>query len=83
MHASLLVHDSPTHALAAPGATDRMAEAIARGAACKTDLLIDVDFFRHAAEPLPEIRSRFGVPPKSREVLEMDPFGAMKLPPSA
>jgi len=83
MSASLLVRDSATHALAAPGATDRMAEAIARGTSCKTDLLLDVDFFKHAAEPLDGIRARFGVPPKSRRMLEMDPFGAMKIPPSA
>jgi hypothetical protein len=57
-----------------------MAEAIARGAACRTDLLLDVDFFRHAGEPLESVRARFGVPRKSQGVLELDPLGALKLP---
>jgi hypothetical protein len=60
-----------------------MADAIARGTACRTDLLLDVDFFKHASEPLKEVRARFGVGPKSPQVLKLDPFGAMKLPPSA
>jgi hypothetical protein len=82
MPASLIVRDQPTHALAAPGAIDRMADAIARGAACRTDLLVGVDFFRHAAEPLEAVRGRFGVPPKRPEMLELDPFGALRLPPA-
>jgi hypothetical protein len=57
-----------------------MAEAIARGAACRTDLLLDVDFFRHAGEPIEDVRARFGVSPKSQAVLELDPLGALKLP---
>lgn len=80
MPASLIVHDQPPHALSAPGAVDRMAEAVARGAACGTDLLLDVDFFRHAGEPLEDVRARFGIPPKSQGVLELDPLGALKLP---
>ena len=80
MPASLIVHDQPGHALSAPGAVDRMAEAIARGTACRTDLLLDVDFFRHAGTPIDDLRAQFGVPPKSRGVLELDPLGAMKLP---
>ena len=80
MPASLIVHDQPTHALSAPGAVDRMAEAVARGAACGTDLLLDVDFFRHAGEPLEDVRARFGISPKSQGVLELDPLGALKLP---
>jgi hypothetical protein len=59
-----------------------MAEAVARGAACNTDLLLDVDFFRHANEPLEEIRTRFAIPAKCPKILELDPFGAMKLPSS-
>lgn len=81
MPASLLVHDQPGHALAAPGAVDRMAEAVVRGAACRTDLLLDVDFFQHASQPLGAVRERFGVPPKSRMALDLDPLGALKLPP--
>lgn len=81
MPASLIVRDQPIHALSAPGAVDRMAEAIARGAACRTDLLLDVDFFQHAGEPLEDVRARCGVPAKSSEVLRLDPFGALKLPP--
>jgi len=83
MPASLIVKDTPGHALDASGAVDRIAEAVARGAACRRDLLLDVDFFKYASEPLDDVRARFGVGPKSRQVLELDPFGAMKLPPSA
>src|SRR5262249_401186 len=83
MPKSLVVKDQPRNALAAPGAIDRMADAIARGNACRTDLLLDVDFFKYAAEPLESLRSRFGVPPKSQATLARDPFGAMKLPPGA
>ena len=83
MPASLLVKDQPGHALDAPGALDRIAEAVARGAACRADLLLDVDFFKYAAEPLNDVRARFGVPPKSPRILELDPYGAMRLPPSA
>jgi hypothetical protein len=83
MPASLIVHDQTGHALGAPGAVDRMADAIARGNACRTDLLLDVDFFKYASDPLEDVRARFGVAPKSPQVLELDPFGAMKLPPNA
>lgn len=69
------------HNLSAPGGVERMAEAVARGAACNSDLLLDVDFFQHANEPLVEIRARFAIPPKSPRIFELDPFGAMKLPP--
>jgi len=57
-----------------------MAEPIARGAACNSDLLLDVNFFQHANEPLEEIRARFAIPPKSQRIAELDPFGALKLP---
>jgi hypothetical protein len=57
-----------------------MAEAVARGAACNTDLLLDVNFFQHASEPLEKIRARFAIQPKSPKILEVDPFGALKLP---
>ena len=66
MPTSLIVHDQATHALSAPGAVGRMAEAI--------------DFFRHAGEPIEDLRARFGVSPKSQSVLELDPLGALKLP---
>jgi hypothetical protein len=82
MPASLLVKDEAVHALDAPGAVERMAEAVARGAACRTDLLLDVDFFKHAPEPLSDVRVRFGVPPKSARVRELDPYGATRLPPT-
>ena len=82
MPASLIVSDQPTHALAAPGALDRMAEAIARGNACRTDLLLDVDFFQHAATPLADLRTRFGIPPKSDAIRTLDPKGAAPPSPS-
>jgi hypothetical protein len=79
MPRSLVVTQDASHALDVPGALDRMAEAIARGNACRIDVL-DVDFFKHASEPLDDIRARFGIPPKRPRILELDPFGAMKLP---
>lgn len=82
MPASLIVHDQPTHALSAPGAVDRMAEAVARGAACGTDLLLDVDFFRHAGEPLEDVRARFGIPAKSQGVLRTGPGRSAEAPAS-
>lgn len=81
MPISLVVDKQAGHNLSAPGGIERLAEAVARGAACNTDLVLDVDFFQHAHEPLEEIRTRFGIQPKSAKVLELDPFGAMKLPP--
>jgi len=80
MPASLIVPTQPGHNLSAPGGIERLAEAVARGAACNTDLLLDVDFFQYANESLEAIRKRFAIPPKSPKILELDPFGAMKLP---
>jgi hypothetical protein len=80
MPASLVVPKQAGHNLSAPGGIERLAEAVGRGAACNTDLLLDVDFFQHANEPLKETRARFAIPPKSPKILELDPFGAMKLP---
>jgi hypothetical protein len=80
MPASLIVSQQAGHNLSAPGGIERMAEAVARGAACNSDLLLDVDFFQYAHNPLEEIRSRFAIPSKSPRILELDPFGAMKLP---
>jgi hypothetical protein len=81
MPASLIVPKQPGHALDVPGGVDRLADAIARGGACRTDLLLDVDFFKYASEPLEDVRARFGVPPKSSQTLELDPYGATRLPP--
>jgi len=82
MPASLVVSKQPGHSLSAPGGVERMADAVARGAACHTDLLLDVDFFQLADEPLEKIRARFAVQPKSPRIPEFDPWGAMKLPSS-
>jgi hypothetical protein len=81
MPMSLVVSEQAGHNLSAPGGIERLAEAVARGAACNTDLVLDVDFFQHANESLEEIRARFNIQPKSVKILELDPFGAMKLPP--
>ena len=81
MPMSLVVSEQAGHNLSAPGGIERLAEAVARGAACNTDLVLDVDFFQHANEPLEEIRARFNIQPKSAKILELDPLGAMKLPP--
>jgi hypothetical protein len=80
--AGLITKAYPGEGLSRPGGIERMAEAISRGKACNTDLLLDVDFFPIANEPLEELRSRFGIPPKSARVRELDPYGALKLRPA-
>src|SRR5262249_15224705 len=82
MPSSLIVSQPARHNRSAPGGVERMTEAIARGAACNRDLLLDVDFFQYANEPLEEIRARFAILPKSPRILELDPFGALQLPSS-
>jgi hypothetical protein len=81
--AGLITKAYPGEGLSRPGGIERMAEAISRGKSCNTDLLLDVDFFPIANEPLEELRSRFGIPPKSARVRELDPYGALKLRPGA
>ena len=82
MHASLVVRDSPTHALAAPAPPIAwLRPSLGSGVqaiSCSTSI-------SSGTRPSRSTRSatRFGVPPKSRKTLELDPFGAMKLPPSA
>jgi hypothetical protein len=75
MRVSLITPGS-TGALSQPGGVERMAEATARGRACNTDLLLDVDFFGVAGEPLDALRARYAIPPKSPGVRALDPDGA-------
>jgi hypothetical protein len=82
MPASAVVSKQPGHSLSAPGGTERMAEAVARGTACNTDRLLSIDFFQLANEPLEKMRAGFAIQPKSAAILELDPWGALKLPPS-
>jgi hypothetical protein len=82
MAAGLVTKSYPGEGLSRPGGIVRMAEAISRGKACNTDLLLDVDFFAIANQPLEELRSRFGIPPKSARARELDPYGALNLPPA-
>lgn len=42
---------------------DKVLRAVARGAACRVDFSDGFDFFAHAAQPLAELRLRFGIPP--------------------
>ena len=65
-----------------PGGTERMAEAIARGKQCNTDLILDVDFFTMADEPLADVRERFNIVEKSKRVKELDPWGALEVEPA-
>ncbi len=71
----------PHQGLSRPGGVDRMAEAIARGKVCNTDLMLDVDYFSMADEPLRDLRERFGIPEKSARVRELDPWGALSVEP--
>jgi hypothetical protein len=82
MAAGLVTKAFAGEGLSRPGGIERMAEAISRGKVCNTDLLLDVDFFPIAHESLEELRSRFGIPPKSARVRELDPYGALQLAPA-
>jgi hypothetical protein len=48
-----------------PGAVDRFADALARGQACRVDVMGGIDHFALAPEPLDDLRTRFGIPPKA------------------
>jgi hypothetical protein len=78
----VIMSKQPGHSLETPGGIERMADAVARGAACNTDRLLSIDFFQHADESLEQIRAGFAIPPKGPEILELDPWGALKLPSS-
>jgi len=78
----LITEAFPNEGLSLPGGAARMAEAIERGKACNTDLLLDVDFFTLAGEQLEDLRSRFAIPPKSAGTRKLDPYGALELPPA-
>lgn len=77
----LVTAGTPHQGLSRSGGSERMAEAIARGRSCNTDLLLDVDFFAIAHEPLDALRERFAIPPKSAALRALDPWGALRLPP--
>jgi hypothetical protein len=70
-----LVVQGVAHTLSAPGAVERLAEAVARGAACGVNLL-DVDWFARADAPLDDLRARFRIPPRSARIRELDAHGA-------
>ncbi|MEM9728933.1 MAG: hypothetical protein AAF997_10130 [Myxococcota bacterium] len=67
----------PGQGLSRDRGPDRMAEAVKRGNACKTDLLLDVEFFSMADEPLVDLRERFEIPPRSDWAQALDPWGAL------
>jgi hypothetical protein len=83
MARGLITKAYPGEGLSKPGGIERMADAISRGKACKTDLVLDVDFFPLANEPLEDLRRRFGIPPKDERVFELDPYGALEVAPTA
>ncbi|MFZ0408646.1 MAG: hypothetical protein WAM11_11125 [Cyanobium sp.] len=58
---SVVVDTRYAHTLEAPGAPERVARAVARGARCRVDPLLDLDYFALAAEPLSRLRSDWGV----------------------
>ena len=64
-----------------PGGPERMAESIARGKQCNTDLILDVDFFTMADEPLVDLRERFNIVDRSERVKQLDPWGAQEVEP--
>jgi hypothetical protein len=58
---SVVVGPDYAHTLSAPGAPERVARAMARGARCRVDPLLAVDYFSLAAEPLAQIRADWGL----------------------
>lgn len=48
-----------------PGGVPRFVDAFRRGRACTVDVMGTLDLFAHKDDPLDEVRTRFGVPPKS------------------
>jgi hypothetical protein len=51
--------------LSDPGAVDHFVDALRRGRACQVDVMGTLDLFAHKDDPLDEVRSRFGIPPKT------------------
>lgn len=67
--------------LSRPHGIDRLVDAIARGKACNTDLVLDVEFFSMAYEPLANLKERFGIPPKRARIQALDRWGALEVEP--
>lgn len=53
------------HVLEAPGAPERIADAIHRGQACRRDVFLGIDFFAEAERPLEQCRQEWGVQEKA------------------
>lgn len=60
---SVVLSADYAHTLTAPGAVERVAAAIQRGAACRIDPLLAVDYFALADQPLELIRRDWGLEP--------------------
>jgi len=56
--------DADANHLSAPGMTERLADAMRRGANCGHDLMA-IDCFAHADRPIEDVRARLGIGPKS------------------
>ncbi len=54
---SVVVGPDYAHTLAAPGAAERVARAIALGARCPVDPLLEVEYFHLVTEPLEQLRA--------------------------
>jgi hypothetical protein len=54
---SVVVGPDYAHTLAAPGGAERVASAIARGARCRVDPLLALDYFAIADQPLAKVRA--------------------------
>jgi hypothetical protein len=53
-----------TDTLSDPGAVQRIADAVHRGAVCKVDVMTGVDHFALASRNLDELREEYAIPPK-------------------
>jgi hypothetical protein len=54
-----------TDTLSDPGAVQRWADALHRGAACTVDVMAEVDHFALASRDLAELRDEYSIPPKA------------------
>lgn len=64
---SVVLGSDYARTLSAPGAVERVAAAIQRGATCRVDPLCDVDYFALADQPLTQIRCDWGLEAAARQ----------------
>ena len=67
---------NPGH-LSAPGGSTRFVDALRRGLAMNLDVMGGIDWFRHADQPIEDVRRELGVEPKSGDALDTGSLSAL------